>query len=163
METRKSLPIVYLFVCLFTLQLFAQNTPDFRFSTIDNRESKLSEVYKKGPVLINFWALWCKPCRAEIKALQEIYSEYSDEGFTILGFNQDSPRSAAKVKSFVSSQGIDYPVILDGDTEIFRKFNGQAMPYSILIDKNGKIVYKHTGYLPGDEVRLREEIKKALE
>jgi thiol-disulfide isomerase/thioredoxin len=123
----------------------------------------MSEIYKNGPVLINFWALWCQPCRAEMKALKEIRIKYSLKGLTILGFNQDTPRSVAKVKAYVSSQGIKYPVILDGNTEIFRKFNGQAMPFSILIDTSGDIVYKHTGYLPGDEKKLMEEIDKLVE
>lgn len=134
----------------------------FEAKSIDGDQIDLEKLLEKGPVLINFWASWCKPCKAEMKHLKTIYEKYKSTGFTIVGINQDSPKSLSKVKSFVSSIMIDYPILLDPNGQIFQKYNGQVMPYSILVDTKGEIAYKHTGYLPGDEVKLEEEITKLL-
>lgn len=140
----------------------AQDKIEFYGETLENKEIKFSEVYKNGTTLVNFWALWCKPCRAEMKHLQAIYEKYSDNGFTILGVNQDTPRSVAKVKSFVSSHGITFPIITDPNQEIFQRFNGQSIPLSLLYNEKGEVEYTHVGYLPGDEVELEEEVRKVL-
>lgn len=143
-----------------SISAFAQN--EFDAKTLDGEKLSLAELTKKGPVLVNFWATWCQPCKAEIKHLKNIYEKYDSLGLTIIGVNQDSPKSLSKVKSFVSSYELKYPIVLDPNAQIFQKFNGQVMPYSVLFDKNQEIVYRHAGYLPGDEVELEEEVVKLL-
>lgn len=140
----------------------AQDKIEFNVETIENEQLVFTEINKKGPVLVNFWALWCKPCRAEMRHLENLYEKYKDKGFTIIGVNQDTPRSLAKVKSFVSTHGVNFPIALDPDQEIFQQFNGQSIPLSVLYNSKGEVVYKHVGYLPGDEVELEENIKIVL-
>ena len=140
----------------------AQNNIDFTAEKLNNEEIRFSEIYSNGPALVNFWALWCKPCRAEMKHLQSIFEKYQDKGFTIIGVNQDTPRSMAKVKSFVSSHGVTFPIVTDPDKEIFQLFNGQSIPLSILYNEKGEVTYTHVGYLPGDEIELEKEVKKVL-
>lgn len=152
-----------LLLIIFNIKISAQSNYDFKSETIDNKELTFSEILQNGPVLVNFWALWCKPCRSEMKHLDAIFLKYKENGLTILGVNQDSPRSLAKVKAFVSSHKINYPVITDPNQEIFQKFNGQSIPLNVLFDKNGNVVFIHIGYLPGDEVALEKEIKTVLE
>lgn len=152
-----------LLLIIFNIKISAQSNYDFKSETIDNKELTFSEILQNGPVLVNFWALWCKPCRSEMKHLDAIFLKYKENGLTILGVNQDSPRSLAKVKAFVSSHKINYPVITDPNQEIFQKFNGQSIPLNVLFDKNGNVVFTHIGYLPGDEVALEKEIKTVLE
>jgi len=147
----------------FSYTLLAQSGIDFSAQTLDNNEIKFSEINKESPTLVSFWALWCKPCRAEIKFLESYYNKYKSKGFTIIGINQDSPRSLAKVKAFVNSHNLTFPVVLDPNQEIFQKFNGQSIPLSLLFNKNGEIVYSHIGYLPGDEIELENEILKLVE
>lgn len=159
-STASKLILIFLFFSSFSL--FAQDQIDFDAETLDNHEIQFSEVYKNGPTLVNFWALWCKPCRAEMRHLEAIYEKYKDHGFTILGINQDSPRSVAKVKAFVSSHKISFPVVTDANQEIFQQFNGQSIPLNVLYNKEGKVIYTHVGYLPGDEIELEEEVKSAL-
>lgn len=148
-------------VLLINVQINAQ-AAHLKFETLDGKEAKLSDYYSQGPLLINFWALWCEPCRVEMKELQSLFSDFGDQGFTVLGINQDSPRSLSKVRSYVSGQRITYPVILDPSSKVFQKFNGQVIPLSLLFNQKGEIVYRHTGYLPGDELKLRAEIEKLL-
>ena len=159
----KTINNILIIVLITTVQNFSQDKLDFTLDLVDGESKAFSEIYPDGPLLVNFWALWCKPCRTEMKALVNLYAKYSADGFQILGINQDTPRSLAKVRSFVESHQIDYLIALDPNKEIFEMYNGQVIPLSILYDKEGNILYQSTGYLPGDEFKLEEEIVKALE
>jgi len=153
-----------LFAIFFSVAILnAQDKFELKLNSIANEELQLKELYTKGPLLVSFWATWCQPCKAEIPHLNKLLKKYSENGFSIVGINQDSQKSVAKVKSFVSAQKIEYPIVLDTNNEIFNRFNGQVLPYSLLINTEGKIVFKHTGYNPGDEKLLEEEILKLLE
>lgn len=154
--------LILLFFLIISSNISGQDNIDFSFETIENDEYKFSQLIENGPTLVSFWALWCKPCRAEMRHLETIYENYKEMGLTILGINQDTPRSLAKVKSYISTHNITFPIALDPNTEIFQQFNGQSIPLSILYDKEGKVVYKHVGYLPGDEIELEERIKILL-
>ena len=92
-----------------------------------------------------------------------MFKKYNSDGFQIIAVNEDTPRSLAKVESFVKSQGLDFNIVLDPNKDLFEQFNGQAIPLAILYDKTGNVVYQNVGYLPGDEVKLEEELKKLLE
>ncbi len=158
---KSKLIIIFLILTMFS-QSKGQNNIDFSISLLSDEKVKLSEIYSSGPTLVTFWALWCKPCRAEMKILNELYKKYFSQGFNILAINQDTQRSSEKVKSFVESIGVEYMVALDLNKEFSEMFNVQVIPLSFLFDRNGKIVYRHTGYLPGDEHGLEEEVKKTL-
>ena len=153
---------ILLVITLICTNIFAQSNIDFSSETLKGEEIKFTEVIKKGPTIVSFWALWCKPCRAEMKHLENMYNNYSEQGFTIIGINQDSPRSIAKVKSYISSHKISFPIVTDPNQELFQIFNGQSIPLTILFNNKGEIVYRHTGYLPGDEKKLESELKKLL-
>ena len=151
------------FVLLFlSTGLLAQDEFNLKLKTLDSEVLDTKELYANGALLVNFWATWCQPCKAEIPYLNELYAKYKNNGLRIVGINQDSQKSVAKVKSFVSAQKIEFPIVLDTNFEIFNKVNGQVIPYSLLINKQGKIIYRHTGYNPGDEKKLEEEILKIL-
>ncbi len=156
--------LVILFIVIFPSGtiLFGQNNIYFTAETISGDEISFTKINKEGPTLITFWALWCKPCRAELKHLEKIYKKYSAKGFSVLAINQDTPRSVAKVKSYISSHMQSFPVITDLNQELFQMFNGQSIPLTILYDKNGKLISRHIGYLPGDEIKLEKEIKTLL-
>ncbi|MBI1938265.1 MAG: TlpA family protein disulfide reductase [Ignavibacteriales bacterium] len=144
------------------LILEAQSLSEIKVQSIKNETLHLKELYGQGALLINFWALWCQPCKSELPHLNKLYEKYKGRGITILGINQDTPKSVSKVKSFIASQRIDFPIALDSNFEIFNKFNGQVLPYSLLIDRSGNIVYRHTGYIPGDENAFEKEIINLL-
>jgi thiol-disulfide isomerase/thioredoxin len=158
----KPLSLNVLFILIVSFSISAQDKVNFTVSTIDNNKIELSKLYTKGPLLVNFWALWCEPCKVEMRVLKNLYKKYKDEGFTILGINQDSPKSVSKVRSYISSQRINFPVALDPNSQYLQRLNGRSIPYSLLFNRAGEIVYKSVGYLPGDEVELEKEIQKLL-
>ncbi|KAF0161671.1 MAG: deoxyguanosinetriphosphate triphosphohydrolase [Ignavibacteria bacterium] len=122
---------------------------------------KLS-MYNNKILYISFWALWCQPCRAELKVLQNIFEEFEKKDVYFVGINIDTPRSLAKVKAFCSSQKITFPILLDPNSQLLNALNGQALPYSLLVDKDGKIVKIRTGYQTGDEKFIKDDINTLL-
>ncbi|MBH31791.1 MAG: hypothetical protein CMG71_07370 [Candidatus Marinimicrobia bacterium] len=136
--------------------------PPLRFQMTDGREALLQNFLDQGLLLIDYWALWCSPCLKKMPHLNKLQKEFEDEGLTILAVNLDSERSVSKVKSYVRSKGYTLPVALDPSQETYRMLNGIAMPYSLLIDQAGSILYRHSGYAPGDERILKEKIEAAF-
>ncbi|MBC7349266.1 MAG: TlpA family protein disulfide reductase [Candidatus Aminicenantes bacterium] len=123
----------------------AEAAPDFRVTSLEGQELSL-DSFKGKIILVNFWATWCPPCRAEIPDFIEAYSELKDRGLVMLGFSVDD-LPAADLKAFVNKAGMNYPVALVGQ-EIVAAFKpGQYIPTSIFIDKNGQLRYKHVGRL----------------
>ena len=119
----------------------------------------LKDLIQKGPILIDYWALWCSPCLKEMPHLDKLQDEFGDEGFRVLAVNLDTERSVSKVKSYIRSKGYDLEVALDPAQETYRRLNGKAMPYSLLVDRTGKIIYRHSGYAPGDEKVLWQKVE----
>jgi thiol-disulfide isomerase/thioredoxin len=130
---------------------------------LNGNSRKLGEFVQDGPVYVTFWALWCVPCLSELKALKGVLAARKGGEFTILAVNQDSPRSLAKVKSYVSSQEFPFPVVLDPNAQVFQLFNGQVLPLGVLLDREGKVVKTRTGYIPGDEQEIEEELTSLLQ
>ena len=135
---------------------------DFDLNDLDGNSVKLSELLKKGPVFIQFWALWCVPCKEEMKLMNELYGKYKDSGFVYVAMNQDSPKSSAKVKSFILSKGYDFITLLDADMSVYERFGGQNLPFSVFMDKNGNIIKTYTGYILGDDKNLEDDVKNAI-
>ena len=136
--------------------------PSIKLKLADGSETTLEEIYHTGPVLIDFWALWCAPCLKAMRHLDELQEKYREQGLTILGINLDTERSRSKVRSYIRSKGYGFTVALDPSQESYRRLNGTAMPYTILVDSTGKIVYRHSGYLPGDEKILESEFQSII-
>ena len=152
------------FLFTFTLSVFPQDNtaPDFNLPDMDGKNYQLSENTGKGPILINFWATWCIPCRAEMKKLKDIYKDYHDQGLEILSISIDDTKTVNKVKGFVKTNRYPFTILLDTNSEVFQLYQGSNPPQTVLIDQNGKIAYTHTGYRKGDEIKLAEEIAKLL-
>lgn len=158
----KKFYLFFIFILISNLSAQTKSTPDFRLETITGEKISLYELLKKGPVYINFWAMWCVPCRTELKAVQQIYDDFREKEFNLITINIDSPRSTSKVKSFIAGQKYTFPVLLDPNQEVFKKLNGNSLPYSLLIDKDGKVVKVRNSYLPGDEKEIVKDIQSLL-
>ena len=136
--------------------------PVIKLKLADGSEMTLEEIHHTGPVLIDFWALWCAPCLKAMRHLNDLQEKYRDQGLTVLGINLDTERSRSKVRSYIRSKGYGFTVALDPSQESYRRLNGTAMPFTLLVNSKGKIVYRHSGYMPGDEKILESEIQSII-
>lgn len=136
--------------------------PDFVLKDLHGNQVKLSN-YKGKVVLVNFWATWCPPCRAEIPDFISVYEKYKGRGFTILGISVDNtstPGGQKMVSNFVAKAGITYPVLLSNNT-VANDFGGvYAIPASFLIDGKGNIIKKYIGLL--EKQRLEADLLPLL-
>jgi peroxiredoxin len=162
MIMKRIMLLVTLCLSVFVLAQTGQ-APDFVLPDLNGKNYKLSEKLGKGPVLINFWATWCVPCQEEMKKLKEIYKQYEKDGLAILSISLDDPKTLGKVKSFVNTNRHPFKFLLDADTKVFKLYQGANMPFTILLDKQGQIVYTHTGYRKGDEKKLETKIAQLIQ
>ncbi len=136
--------------------------PNLSFSLLDGKNTTLDELLKDGPVLVDFWATWCGPCKKEMVYLDRFQKEYGEYGFKILAVSTDSPRSMSKVKSYIRAKKFTFIVGLDPNQQMAQKMNALLLPTSILINQNKEIVWFHQGYIPGDEVEIEKQIRLVL-
>jgi peroxiredoxin len=137
--------------------------PDFQLPDTQGSTLVLSELVAKNKVVyLDFWATWCGPCGAEMPKLQAFYERYKDQGFVVVGISMDDPSTMGAVSSYVRRMGLTFPVAVDTESHAVQLYNTtRSAPYGVLI-ANGRIVAEHSGYTPGDELALEEEIKKQL-
>jgi len=158
------------FVLIVSLPILAQDeedltgrkAPNFKLINLDGKYVELNKETGNGPILLSFWATWCKPCLEEMAEYNKIYDQYRDKSFILLAISTDTEKSIAKVKPYIKSKGYEFMVLLDTNNEVARKYYAQQMPYTILIDKNGNIVYSHLGYMKGDEQKVEKLISELL-
>lgn len=135
-----------------------QRFPRAGLKDLTGSRVEMQSVMDGKLTLVNFWATYCVPCRKEMKILDKLNTKYGDQGFQVIGVAIDNPKTAGRVRGLVRSQKLNYTILLDTDQGLYRTFNTNAMPYSVLVDTQGKIVWQHTGYVPGDEIELEKVI-----
>lgn len=155
-----------LFRIFCTLSLFfmtvgiqAQETlPEIKIKDLNGNMVEASTISNDGkPVVISFWATWCKPCIRELNAINDVYVDWQDEtGVKVVAISIDDSRLSSKVRPFIISQGWEYEVYLDENSELRRALNVNNVPHTFLLNGKGEIVWQHNGYLPGDEQHLYE-------
>ena len=137
--------------------LIGKPAPDFTLRDLKGNQVSLSD-FRGQPVVLNFWATWCSPCRVEIPHLEALYTKYKDQGLVILGMNTET--DYMKVKRFAELR-ISYTVLLDGGTQA-QGYDISGIPCTYYIDREGIIQHRSVGFGPGDEVQIEEKIKKLL-
>ena len=158
---------------LHPMQSLAKGTADsvriqenlkFTVKTVQGEEINFKDLLGKGPLLVNFWALWCEPCKQEMKAFKAISDRFKSEGVNLVAINTDQVRSVSKVRAYVTTQGITFPILLDPDGDIARNiFSMEQMPYSLILNPDGSVYRKHIGYTAGDEKNTEKEIVELIE
>lgn len=139
------------------------NAPDFTLPSLDGKNISLSD-YKGKVVLLDFWSTTCDPCLVEMPHLVEMYEKYKEKGFVVLAVSLDGPETRSQVSTVVHDKKMGFPVLLDEETSVVARYNPKRdMPFSVLVDKNGNIVKKTSGYNPGDEQKLAAEVEKLLQ
>lgn len=138
------------------------NAPDFTLTDVEGKSVSLSDYLGSKVILIDFWATWCKPCIAEMAHMQKMYEARKDN-FVVLAISMDASETEAQVAPTVKTKGWTFPVLLDPETRVVSLYNPRrAAPYTVLIDRHGKIVKKREGYNPGDEVEIEKDIDAAM-
>jgi cytochrome c biogenesis protein CcmG, thiol:disulfide interchange protein DsbE len=136
--------------------------PNFTAEDLDGKKVELRSTLTNGPVLISFWATSCKPCIQELSAVQKFYAEYKKKGFEVLAINVDGPRSLSAVKPKVKGLKWEFPVLLDTNKDIYRKYQVLGIPHTVIADQNGEIRYTHTTYRAGDEKLIQKKVDELL-
>lgn len=147
------------FVGEIKAQLPAVTLKDMSGKTVNTAE--LSNDGK--PIIISFFATWCKPCNRELSAISEVYEEWQDEtGVKLIAVSIDQAQNINKVKPLVDGNGWPYQVLLDPNSDFKRALGVQMIPFVLIVDGKGKIVYKHNGYTEGAENELIEKVRELV-
>jgi len=145
-------------------QLGNQTIPSVDLKTMNGKTINSSTFTNDGkPMVINFWATWCKPCVRELTNIAEVYPDWVDEtGVKIIAISIDDTRSMSRVAPFVNGKGWEYEVYIDANSDFKRAMNVPNVPHTFLFDGDGKVVWQHTSYADGDEDELYELINKVV-
>jgi len=142
---------------------FAQDKlPNIVLKDMNGKSVNLSQLTNNGkPIVINFWATWCGPCKRELEAIHEVYESWVEEtGVTLYAVSIDDQRNVDKVKPYANAQQWAFEVLLDTNGDLKRAMGVNNVPFTFLVDGQGKIVWKHNNYNPGDEEELLHKIKE---
>ena len=158
----KRLLIMALFT-MCTLGIHAQ-LPQVTLKDINGKTIQTDTLSNQGrPFIIDFFATWCKPCNRELDAISEVYEEWQQEtGVKIFAVSIDQAQNIHKVKPLVSNHGWEYEVLLDPNSDFKRALGIQMIPYVLIVDGKGNIVYKHNGYTDGAETELIEKVRELV-
>ena len=163
-----SLLLVHLIFLLAATTTFAQNNQlpeSLAMETLSGKQINLKDyVAEKGKItVVNFWATWCKPCKEELDNIQADYLEgwKKDYDIEFIAISMDNSRTKPNVKGVVDTKGWEYDILCNPENTAYQALGFNSCPYTLLLDAEGNVVYKHTGYKPGDEEELEKEIAKA--
>ena len=155
--------LISLFLLVSSIS-FAQikNLPNVDVKKIDGSSFNFKNIDNNGdPIVISFWATWCKPCTKELNNIAEVYEDWQDEtNVKLVAVSIDDRRSQSKVAPYVNSSGWEYEIYIDPNSDLKRAMGVSTVPHTFLLDKNKQIIWQHRGYVEGDEYELFDEILK---
>jgi len=153
---------LYLVIFAISFNLSAQdNALATEIKTLDGNITSLEKISKENDlIVVSLWATWCVPCKNELDAINDVYVDWQDEtNVKVYAVSVDDSRTVSRVKPMVNGKAWDFTVLLDTNNDLKRELGASTVPLTLII-KNGKIVFRHSGYTPGSEEELFEEIKK---
>ena len=156
---------LFLSLCLLLINFAAsaqERLSKVILKDIEGRTVQTDTISNNGkPLIIAFFAIWCKPCNRELTSIDEVYDDWQQEtGVRLVAVSIDQAQNVNKVKPMVDQNGWRYDVLLDANGEFRRSLGIQSVPYTVLLDGQGRIVYKHNGYTDGAEAELYKKVKE---
>lgn len=137
----------------------ANPAPDFTLK--NNRGENIRLAEQRGKVvMLNFWASWCGPCRQEMPLLDDMHKRYGDAGFVLYGVNVE--QNTADAEKLLKELGTSFTILWDRDSTVSKLYQVNAMPTTIMIDKDGKVRYVNRGYKAGDEEKYRKQVRELI-
>ncbi len=159
---------IFLFFVLnfLSFAIFSQEKtlPSVEVKNLKGASVNTKNLVKDGkPIIISFWATWCKPCIEELTAISEEYSAWQQEtGVILYAVSVDDSKSNGRIKPLVNNKDWEYEILLDANGDFKREMNVVDIPHIFIVDGNNKIVWQHTGYIRGDETEVIEQIRKLI-
>lgn len=143
----------------------AQNLPTTPVKDLKGASVPFNQTVEKGKVtIISFWATWCIPCKKEIKTIREKLPQWKEEAdINYMTVSVDESKATAMVRGYAKSQGWDFPTYLDPNSDLKRSLNFQNVPFTVIVDKEGKIAYMHSGFEEGGEDEIFAKAKELAE
>lgn len=140
----------------------AAKLPSVTVKSLDGKVINTAELSNNGkPMIISFWALWCKPCINELTTIADVYDDWVEEtGVKLIAVSIDDSRSSSKVGPTVNGKGWEYEVLLDANGDFKRAMNVNMIPHTFLINGKGEIVWQHTSFSEGSELQLIDMVRK---
>ncbi|MEO6461934.1 MAG: TlpA disulfide reductase family protein [Candidatus Eisenbacteria bacterium] len=155
-------PTLLLLLSVVAPAAVASPLTDLALVTVEKKALALDQARRRGPILVDFWATWCKPCLASLPEIQALHTTYGPLGLTVVGVSIDGPRNAARVRPFAARLGLTYPIVFDEDGRLQQRFGVRGVPNAVLLDTTGTVVRRFTGYRPGEGAALARAIEAAL-
>lgn len=147
---------------LFAQEKKAQQFPSVDIKTLDGKAFNTIDITNEGkPIIVSLWATWCKPCLAELMAIDDLYEDWVEEtGVKLYAISIDDAKTASRVAPFVNGKGWEFTVLLDQNWDLKRALNIVDIPFLCILNGDGEIVWQHTSYAPGSEYEVFEIVKK---
>ncbi len=158
---KKLLTAITLAIAAFTAQ--AQSVPDVKIKNMEGATVSTNTISNDGkPMIISFWATWCKPCIKELETINEVYAEWREQtGVKLVIVSIDDTRTTSSVAPFLNAKGWEYESYLDVNSDFRRAMNVNMVPHTFLLNGKREVINQHTSFAPGDEDKLFEKVKAA--
>jgi len=152
--------VILLILLLLSALAFADAMPDFRLPDMNGKNVSLESLLGKGPILIDFWADYCKPCKDAMPVLNSLAEKY--DSLTVIMVSIDAPKNQGKAKTYLKSKNYKFLNLFDCEKTLAKKLGVENPPYTFILDNKGEIIYSHLGYSPGVETEYEHHIRSLL-
>ena len=164
MKTISTLAILIFSVIFAANAQQSKTLPSVSIKTLDGKTVSTSTLDNDGkPIILSFWASWCRPCIKELSAIADLYEDWQDEtGVKLIAISIDDARTVNNVRPMVNARGWEYEFYLDANSDLRRAMGVTNVPHTFILNGKKEVIFQHTNYTEGSEYQLFEEIKSLI-